>query len=219
MSYIDESADEELYNSQLISIIDMSLCRLTERERTVLRMSYFNNMTLEGIGESLEVSRERVRQIQAKALRKLRQPKYISPLYSFKYDHGRGSCIGEMGQVYFIDRVAEFIEMQTIKMNKKGYEASTLEELTNQLDQQPQEQSSKLILLKIATKLHKLVEVDTSFPDEIQTFLDENDTQISFPQSLDELCKNTILHDSPTELKLCCKLLRNNPSLFFYVFQ
>ncbi|RLA06415.1 MAG: RNA polymerase sigma factor RpoD [Gammaproteobacteria bacterium] len=51
---------------------------LTEREKTVLKMR-FNinnnaNYTLEEVGRQLEVTRERVRQIEAKAIRKLRHP-------------------------------------------------------------------------------------------------------------------------------------------------
>ena len=51
---------------------------LTERERAVLEMRYGLNgekpQTLEEIGSKMNVTRERIRQIEAKALRKLRHP-------------------------------------------------------------------------------------------------------------------------------------------------
>ena len=47
---------------------------LTDRERQVLLMRHHKQMTLEDIGHYLEVSKERVRQIEAKGLRLLRHP-------------------------------------------------------------------------------------------------------------------------------------------------
>lgn len=47
---------------------------LTEREADILRKRYYNEMTLRGIGQLYGVCQERIRQIEAKALRKLRHP-------------------------------------------------------------------------------------------------------------------------------------------------
>ena len=51
---------------------------LTAREREVLRLRYGlddgRNRTLEEVGKAFKVTRERIRQIEAKALRKLRHP-------------------------------------------------------------------------------------------------------------------------------------------------
>ena len=51
---------------------------LTERERDVITMRYGledgRNRTLEDVGRQVGVTRERIRQIEAKALRKLRHP-------------------------------------------------------------------------------------------------------------------------------------------------
>ena len=51
---------------------------LTEREQKVLRLRFGMNdgraRTLEEVGREFDVTRERVRQIEAKALRKLRHP-------------------------------------------------------------------------------------------------------------------------------------------------
>lgn len=47
---------------------------LTEREQTILKARYINGETLEEVGKTFGVTRDRIRQIQAKALRKLRHP-------------------------------------------------------------------------------------------------------------------------------------------------
>ena len=46
---------------------------LSERERRVLEMRYFQHKTLREIGEVFGVTRERVRQIEASAFRQIRQ--------------------------------------------------------------------------------------------------------------------------------------------------
>lgn len=51
-----------------------ALAILTEREQDVLRLRFKDKMTLEQCGKIHGVTRERIRQIEAKALRKLRHP-------------------------------------------------------------------------------------------------------------------------------------------------
>ncbi len=63
------------------------LSGLTPREAKVLRMRFGIDMntdhTLEEVGKQFDVTRERIRQIEAKALRKLRHPSRSEPLRSF----------------------------------------------------------------------------------------------------------------------------------------
>ena len=63
------------------------LCGLTSREAKVLRMRFGIDMntdhTLEEVGKQFDVTRERIRQIEAKALRKLRHPSRSENLRSF----------------------------------------------------------------------------------------------------------------------------------------
>ena len=58
--------------------LDEVLDTLTEREQKVLRLRFGMNdgraRTLEEVGKEFDVTRERIRQIEAKALRKLRHP-------------------------------------------------------------------------------------------------------------------------------------------------
>ena len=60
---------------------------MTRREAAVLRMRFGIGMTteytLEEIGKQFDVTRERIRQIEAKALRKLRHPSHSRKLRSF----------------------------------------------------------------------------------------------------------------------------------------
>jgi RNA polymerase primary sigma factor len=63
------------------------LCSLTERERKVLELRFGlgdgYSRTLEEVGEQFRVTRERIRQIEAKALRKMRHPTRIRQLHGF----------------------------------------------------------------------------------------------------------------------------------------
>ncbi|MBP9993254.1 MAG: sigma-70 family RNA polymerase sigma factor [Bacteroidales bacterium] len=68
-------ADKGLVNESLNTEIDRALSTLTERERDIVK--YFfgigcQEMTLEEIGEKFGLTRERVRQIKEKAIRRLR---------------------------------------------------------------------------------------------------------------------------------------------------
>ena len=69
-----DSASRHLLKEQMEEILD----QLSERERQVLIMRFGLedgiNRTLEDVGREFNVTRERVRQIEAKALRKLRHP-------------------------------------------------------------------------------------------------------------------------------------------------
>ena len=63
------------------------LCSLTERERKVLELRFGLGdgcaRTLEEVGSQFKVTRERIRQIEAKALRKMRHPTRIRQLHGF----------------------------------------------------------------------------------------------------------------------------------------
>ena len=65
---------------------------LTPREAKVLRMRFGIEMntdhTLEEVGKQFDVTRERIRQIEAKALRKLRHPSRSEQLRSFLEGEG-----------------------------------------------------------------------------------------------------------------------------------
>ena len=70
--------------------LDEVLDTLTDREENVLRLRFGLDdgkmRTLEDVGKVFNVTRERIRQIEAKALRKLRQPSRSKPLRDFIED-------------------------------------------------------------------------------------------------------------------------------------
>lgn len=68
--------------------IDYVLSKLTERERQVIKFRYEDMMTLGDVGRELSLTNERIRQIEAKALRKMRQP--INAGYLLYGIHGYG---------------------------------------------------------------------------------------------------------------------------------
>ncbi len=78
-----ENATRSMLRGQLLSVIDT----LTPREQKVIRLRYGlddgNPKTLEQVGQEFNVTRERIRQIEAKALRKLRNPTRSKKLKDF----------------------------------------------------------------------------------------------------------------------------------------
>ncbi|MDY2695744.1 MAG: RNA polymerase sigma factor RpoD [Eubacteriales bacterium] len=81
-----EVAAQNLLREQLLSVIDT----LTPREQKVIRLRYglddSHPRTLEEVGREFNVTRERIRQIEAKALRKLRNPTRSKKLQGFMED-------------------------------------------------------------------------------------------------------------------------------------
>jgi RNA polymerase primary sigma factor len=71
----NENLDRKLLSDRLNSVLD----HLSDREREIIRLRYGledgQHYTLTEIGKIYDLSRERVRQIQAKAMRKLRHPR------------------------------------------------------------------------------------------------------------------------------------------------
>ncbi len=81
------SPPDTVININLREQIEEALKSLTEREAKVLRMRFGlgdgNEHTLEEVGQQFKVTRERIRQIEAKALRKLKHPTRSRKLKSF----------------------------------------------------------------------------------------------------------------------------------------
>ena len=82
-----ESPVDATTNTNLSETVRDVLAGLTPREAKVLRMRFGIDMntdhTLEEVGKQFDVTRERIRQIEAKALRKLRHPSRSEQLRSF----------------------------------------------------------------------------------------------------------------------------------------
>ncbi|MEI8288987.1 MAG: RNA polymerase sigma factor RpoD [Verrucomicrobiota bacterium] len=89
--FIEDKAAENPFDITSFSLLKNKLgdvlCSLTERERQVLELRFGigdgNAQTLEEVGRQFRVTRERIRQIEAKALRKMRHPTRLRQLHGF----------------------------------------------------------------------------------------------------------------------------------------
>ena len=89
--FIEDKATESPSDMTSFSLLKDKLgdvlCSLTERERKVLELRFGlgdgYSRTLEEVGKQFRVTRERIRQIEAKALRKMRHPTRIRQLHGF----------------------------------------------------------------------------------------------------------------------------------------
>ena len=79
----EESASNQLLKEQVQSV----LSTLSEREQKIIKMRFGlengKSHTLEEVGQEFAVTRERIRQIEAKALAKLRKHKDAKKLYEY----------------------------------------------------------------------------------------------------------------------------------------
>ena len=82
-AWVNGNYQSDGYNKQLGEVLET----LTDREKKVLQLRFGLNdgksRTLEDVGQYFGVTRERIRQIEAKALRKLRHPTRIKKLRDF----------------------------------------------------------------------------------------------------------------------------------------
>jgi RNA polymerase primary sigma factor len=89
--FIEDGANtapmEAAMQAGLRDVVKDILDSLTPREAKVLRMRFgiemTNDHTLEEVGKQFDVTRERIRQIESKALRKLKHPSRSDKLRSF----------------------------------------------------------------------------------------------------------------------------------------
>ena len=89
----DEKAPDPVGLADLAKLKDAvsdAVGDLPEREQTIIRMrfgiGYADQMTLEEIGQHFRISRERVRQVESKAIQRLRSPEIGAYLRKFLDD-------------------------------------------------------------------------------------------------------------------------------------
>ena len=82
------SPEDSAILSELKTVTTDALATLTPREERVLRKRFGiglpTDYTLEAIGQEFSVTRDRIRQIEAKALRKLKHPSQAKRLIDFR---------------------------------------------------------------------------------------------------------------------------------------
>lgn len=90
-----ESLEESMWRKQLQEAVGAALSTVPEQYREILRLRYWEDMTLEDVGDLRGISKERVRQMENKGIRILRQPKTASQLYTFcDFDFYCGAGLG-----------------------------------------------------------------------------------------------------------------------------
>ena len=85
---IERGTAEDIYEAaEFKEVMKDVLDSLTRRERKVLRLRFGVNMnhdhTLEEVGKIMDLTRERIRQLEAKALRKMRYPSRSAQLVDY----------------------------------------------------------------------------------------------------------------------------------------
>ena len=85
-----DSPDKKVLDESLSDALTSILSTLTESEQEILRMRYgldgYEPMSLQQIGDKFNLSKERIRQIEKKAIRRLRHPSRSQKLKSFLQD-------------------------------------------------------------------------------------------------------------------------------------
>ena len=102
--FIEDKAAESPLDMTSFSLLKDKLsdvlCSLNERERKVLELRFGlgdgNACTLEEVGQQFHVTRERIRQIEAKALRKMRHPTRLRHLQGFLEVNGLEPVLGKI---------------------------------------------------------------------------------------------------------------------------
>jgi RNA polymerase sigma factor (sigma-70 family) len=210
--------EDPLFLEQRGVAINLVLSLLSPREGQVLQMRFFEEMTLQGISEVLDITRERTRQIEAKAMRKLRQGSRNRLLKSFVNVNSISSD-GEMSEVYHNQEVQEFLTYHHEKLLESGLECERLFELiATFVDQQSTEVSKFEIINKIFSKLAPLARIQPSSLTIYEGYYATLDGVIDFPHDLDTFLKEQLQSDTPLVVQNCIRTFRKNPGLFSYIF-
>ena len=142
-SNLQTNADEDCQDQRKyysIGILEdvMAKC-LTERENKILQMRYEWGMSLEETGKEFGVTKERIRQIESKALRKLRHPNRIQAMRVTPFEEHKQVC-AENAQL------KKQVEILTYQLNEKNNTNS----------------SSNEIIAKVSAESRPLEELDLS---------------------------------------------------------
>lgn len=87
------SIEERLWQEQLQEALEAALASLPEKYADVLRLRYYQGLTLAEVGEIRGTAAERIRQMENKAIRQLQKPSiacHLRPFYDFDFYCGTG---------------------------------------------------------------------------------------------------------------------------------
>lgn len=105
-----EGATDRIYNEQLHNALDRALDTLDERQEAVLRQRYYENKPLRRVADNMDVGAERIRQIEAKALRTLRRGKCVRILADYRDETMKRCAWHGTGWSAFLNTGASSVE-------------------------------------------------------------------------------------------------------------
>lgn len=111
-------AEERIFQQQLHEALEAALVQLTENREKTIRLRFYQNLTLDEVAEKLGVTRERVRQIEEKALRDLRKPGVSKDLEGFVE-----RCTQKMVQQYVEERTPYYMRISIDTFHSSGESA------------------------------------------------------------------------------------------------
>ncbi len=122
----DEKTDDRRDMNRLVS---EAFETMSPREIKILRLRYWHDLTLEEVGHIFEVTRERIRQIESKALRKLRHPSRVDELRSFAGLTQRAIDRVERRKKVWLEpcEEEEISEETSIALDKRAFEEELLQ--------------------------------------------------------------------------------------------
>lgn len=118
------AAEDQIWCEELSGAVESVLSQLTTREEEVLRLRFFEGLTGGECGKKFGVTRERVRQIEQKALRKLRHPsrsKLLKPFVTSCASAKKVSCNTQPTYKFVYD-VPHFISKECVHARGDGFE-------------------------------------------------------------------------------------------------
>jgi RNA polymerase sigma factor (sigma-70 family) len=212
-----ETPEERLYYEQRSTAIEYIFALLTPRESQILEMRYYLMFTLQKVAESLNITRERARQIEAKALRKLRQGTRNRLLKSFVSDNS--SCVdGELKEQYHKDDVQDYLKYHHQAMIDLGFDCEKLVDLIPLL----QSEELEISKLEVISRIHrKIAPFYHSDPESVSLYLDLVESlegTINFPSELSVFINSQLGENTPLDIYQSLRTFKNNPGLFFNIF-
>lgn len=113
-SNMEEDVEEKMFQEYERQVLDDAIKNLPEREAEIVQDRYFKNKTLAVIADEKRLSKERVRQLQNKALGRLRKSDKLQELYNEIYGYD-SSVAYKMSRKYCLDRRTSTTETLALK--------------------------------------------------------------------------------------------------------
>lgn len=113
-SNMEEDVEEKVFQEQKKQVVEEAMKTIPEREAEIIHERYFENMTLAEIADERKLSKERVRQIEIKALGRLRKLDKLQELYDEIYGY-KSSVAYKLSRKYCLDRRTSTTETLALK--------------------------------------------------------------------------------------------------------